>query len=154
MIPLARGWDQIVRRGAAEEQEMVVNRQFRFNAGKDLTGLLRSGMIAADSFQLRGTLGGGAANGSYFVNHQIGAVRMINQILIESRVSRQYGGTSSIIDAIPEGGQLFTAMIDLERAYRHAVVRINNSLFNLLGFEFGACDRIAPAAHAQIHRER
>ena len=48
-IPLARGRDQIFGGRGAEEQEMVVNRQFRFDASKDLTGLLRSGMIAADS---------------------------------------------------------------------------------------------------------
>ena len=48
-IAPAGGRDQIVGGRAAEEQEMVVNRQFRFDASKDLTGLLRSGMIAADS---------------------------------------------------------------------------------------------------------
>ena len=86
-IPLARGRDQIFGGRAAEEQEMVVHRQLGFNTSKNLTGLLRSGMIAADSFQLRGTLSGSAANRSDFVNHQVGAARMIDQVFIESRVS-------------------------------------------------------------------
>ena len=86
-IMLAGGRDQIVGGRAAEEQEMVVDRQFRFDASKNLTGLLRGGMIAADTFQLRGTLAGSAANGSDFVNHQVGAASMIDQVFIESRVS-------------------------------------------------------------------
>ena len=131
-ILLAGGRDQIVGRGAAEEQEMVVDREFRFDPSENLTGLLRGGMIAADPFQLRGTLGGSAANGSDFVNDQIGALRMIDQIFIESRVSREHRGTSSIIDSVPEGRQLFAAMIDFECTDGYAVLRINNSFFNLL----------------------
>ena len=50
MIPLARGWDQIVRPGAAEEQEMVVHRELRFDASENLAGLVRRGMIAANPF--------------------------------------------------------------------------------------------------------
>ncbi len=77
-IPLAGGRDQIVRPGAAEKQEMVVDREFRFDPSENLAGLLRSGMIAADSFQLRGTLRGSAAGRSDFVNDQISAVRMVD----------------------------------------------------------------------------
>jgi hypothetical protein len=47
-ILLARGRDQVFGRSVAEEQEMVVHRQLGFNTSKNLTGLLRSGMIAAD----------------------------------------------------------------------------------------------------------
>ena len=57
-------------------------------------------------------------------------------------------------DTIGKGGQLFAAMIDFECTYGDAVLRINNSFFDLLLFEFGAGHGIASAAHAQIYRER
>jgi ribonuclease BN (tRNA processing enzyme) len=49
-INLARCRDQIIGSGAAEKQEMVVDRQLRFDARENLTRLLRSGVIAANSF--------------------------------------------------------------------------------------------------------
>lgn len=86
-VVLSRGRDQILSRGAAEQQEMIVDGQFRLDARKNFTGLFRSRMVAADSFELLRTFCGVSRSSSHLVDEHVSFLCVPDQIFIKRRIA-------------------------------------------------------------------
>ena len=66
---------------------MIVYRKLRLGAAEDFCGLLGSGVIAADSFELLRALCSATGSCCELVDEQVDATGMTDQIFIESGVA-------------------------------------------------------------------
>ena len=95
---------------------MIVDRQFWFNLGEYLTGLIGSRVIGADAFELLHTFGRTAGRRGNLMDQEIGTAGMFDQVSIERRIAGQHSRAALKIDTIAEGRKFLAAVVDLERA--------------------------------------
>src|SRR5687767_102014 len=67
----------------------------------------------------------------YFVNHDICSLSMADEVLRETRVSREHNGPPCVVYSVTEG-RLDRMVIDLERRHLYAVALVDDAFRNIL----------------------
>src|SRR5438552_3865482 len=132
IISLPRLRDQIVDRGrrdlvAAQHDQMRVGRKFRLGLREHLPRLARRCVVGDDALDV-GFLHQFRRRSCDFVDQQVGAGAVLDDIGVVTGVAREYRGAAAIFDAVAVGRLDDGAMVDLEGDHLDAVLLVDDTI--------------------------
>lgn len=112
--------------GNVAKNDVVVDRQARFDRREYATGIFRARVVIDDP-PGRVRLGEAVGYAQDLVDDHVGALRMGDEIRAETRIARQNDAAAGEIDAIAERGLYMLTVVDVERGYAHAIALVDDA---------------------------